>query len=129
MSAPRTTNAKAPPTTRSAVSNGSRMLAGVDGRSAAARRYKDLRESFAEGKGGFANLGEADKMLCSQAAGLSLRVETLNAALVRGEPVDEEELVRVTNALVRLTDKLRAIEGAARPEGLADYLAGREAAA
>lgn len=36
------------PTVRSRVTNGAKMIAGVDGRSADARRYRDLAMSFAD---------------------------------------------------------------------------------
>jgi hypothetical protein len=40
------------PTTRSRITNGKQMLAGIDGRSAEARRYRDLAMSFADDLGG-----------------------------------------------------------------------------
>jgi hypothetical protein len=46
------------PTVRSRVTNGAKMIAGVDGRSADARRYRDLAMSFADDAGGPDSLTE-----------------------------------------------------------------------
>jgi hypothetical protein len=40
------------PTSRSRVTNGSKFISGVDGRSAEARRFRDLAMSFADDAGG-----------------------------------------------------------------------------
>jgi hypothetical protein len=58
-------------TTRSAVSNRSRLLDGVDGRTASARRYRDLCRAFEEELGG--SLTEVELGLVKQAATLIRR--------------------------------------------------------
>ncbi len=90
-----------PPTARNAVSNGSRLLEGIDGRSAGARRFKDLIESFARNLGGIDGLSETEQSLIRQAASVTMRVEQLQSAIVRGEHVDPDDLVRLSNTARR----------------------------
>lgn len=115
------------PTTRSAVSNGTRLLEGVDGRSSPARRFRDLIQSFARDLGGFSRLTEAERALVRQAASLTLRAEQLQAAVVRGEPVDADTLIRLSGEARRLLSSIPKRE-APKP-ALQDYLAGKAAAA
>jgi hypothetical protein len=82
------------PTNRSAISNRSRLLPGIDGRSATARRFRDICISYETG-----NVTEVERDLVRQAAGLTLRAEQLQAAIVRGEAVDNDELIRLSRTL------------------------------
>lgn len=95
-------------TNRSAVSNGSTVLAGVDGRSAEGRRYRDLMISYAEPHGGVAELPEEICALVKQCAALTMQSERLQSAIVRGEAVDCEQVTRIANALSRTLTALRA---------------------
>ena len=113
-----------PPTTRSAVSNGSRMLEGIDGRSTGARRFKDLIESFSRDLGGIDRLSEAEQTLVRQAASLTMRGEQLQAAIVRGEPVDPDELIRLSNTARRCLEAVKKREQPKSPS-LSDYLANK----
>lgn len=115
--------AKRPPQTRSRVTNGSRMLQQIDGRSAEARRYRDLVEGFARDFG-VSGPGERESALLRQAAALTVQAELMQAAIIRGDPIDVEQLVRVTNAQSRTLGKL----GIRKPErnaakDLAAYIA------
>jgi hypothetical protein len=83
------------PTNRSAISNRSRLLPGIDGRSATARRFRDI--CYETEIGG--NVTEVERDLVRQAAGLTLRAEQLQAAIVRGEAVDNDELIRLSRTL------------------------------
>lgn len=58
------------PKLRSRVSNGSKMVAGVDGRSVEARRYRDLTTSIADDLGGASSLTEAQRALVRLAAAM-----------------------------------------------------------
>lgn len=113
---------------RSAMSNGTRLLDGIDGRTIAGRRYRDLAIALADDLGGVDHLGEADKALVRQAAALTVKSEAMQAAIVNGDAVDDEQLVRVTNALTRALTTIRR-KTKAKPPGpnLADYLEGRAA--
>ena len=95
----------------------------VDGRSASARRFRDLMRGFLRDLGDEPD--EADKALARQAAALTLQAEALQAKVAAGADVDPDALVRVTNALARAVLALRT---RAKPKGdaapsLADYLA------
>jgi hypothetical protein len=87
-------------TNRSAVTNGSKWLPGVDMRSAQGRRFKDLVRAFTVDLGD--ELSTAETALVRQAAALTVRAEDVQAALVKGGAVDDEELVRLTNAATRI---------------------------
>ncbi len=101
------TIAKTLSTTRAAVSNGSRLHAkGIDGRTRDARRFRDLNASFMDSLGGEAALSETNKALCRNAAALVVKAERMQAAIVKGEDVDAEELTRVSNCLSRTLGQL-----------------------
>jgi hypothetical protein len=122
--------APTPPALRSAVSNGTRLLHGVDGRSVPARRYRDLIVAYAEPLGGLANLPDADKAMVRHAAALTIRSEQLHASILLGHHVDDEELTRLTNSLSRMVAGLRErATPAPGTLGLSDYLKNRGAAA
>jgi hypothetical protein len=89
--------------TRAAVSNGTRMHAkSVDGRSAEARRFKDLVSSFAASLGGEGALTEAERTLIRNAASLTVQCERLQAAHVAGHEVNSQEMTRLANSSARV---------------------------
>lgn len=96
------------PTARSAVSNGSRLLQGVDGRSASARRFRDLVREFTAELGGDTIMTEPMRAMVRQASAVTVEAERMQATIIRGEPVDTEQLVRVTNTLSRIMNGLKA---------------------
>jgi hypothetical protein len=87
-------------TTRSKVSNGTRLLQNVDGRSSSARRFRDLVRAYETEIGG--NLTEVDRGLIRQAAALTFKAETLQSDLVNGNPVDGDQLIRLTGTAKRI---------------------------
>jgi hypothetical protein len=88
-----------------------------------ARRFKDLVESFSRDLGGVDRLSEAEQSLIRQAASLTMRGEQLQAAIVKGEPVDPDELIRLSNTARRC---LEGIQKREQPKPtLADHLAKR----
>ncbi len=100
------TIAERSPRLRSRVTNGSKLVAGVDGRSADSRRYKDLCMSLADDLGGAAVLTEAQRALVRQAAAMIVQSEKLQSAVLRGEIVDCEQLTRLANAATRILTRL-----------------------
>jgi hypothetical protein len=86
-------------TTRSAITNGRMFDRSVDGRSAASRRFKDVCAALTRDLGAAPTI--TDLTLIRQAAALVLRAEQLQASIVNGEAVDDEDLVRTSNALQR----------------------------
>jgi hypothetical protein len=117
------------PSTRNAVTNGSRLhRRGIDGRTRDARRFRDLFESFVEGLGGETKLSEAERALARTAASLAVKSEAMQAEVAAGGEVDSEQLVRVSNSLARVLGKLGIKKQAPAPQTLADVLkAGRAA--
>jgi hypothetical protein len=89
-------------TLRSRVTNGKDLLANVDGRTAAARRYRDLTISLADDLGGAASLTEAQRAPVRQAAAMIVQSERLQGEVLRGEVVDCEQLTRLANAATRI---------------------------
>jgi hypothetical protein len=115
----------APATTRSRISNRSRLLPGVDGRSSTARRFRDICRNYEVEAGG--DITEVERDLIRQAAGLTLRAEQLQAAMVLGEKVDNDDLIRLSSTAKRLLEAIRAKASKKKADGpsLADYVASR----
>jgi hypothetical protein len=108
--------------TRSKITSGKRLLQGVDGRLPAGRRFADLCRAYETQCGG--NLTVVGKMLCKQAASLSIRCEQLQADVVIGKPVAIDDLVRATSEIRRILAAVTNKPGrnqAAMPS-LADYV-------
>lgn len=99
----------------------------ADGRTLNSRRFRSLCDAFAAEFGG--QLTEVDRSLIAQAAGLTLRAEQLQGAIVRGETISNDELVRITSTARRLLETIRAKADKRKPAGptLADYLARKAA--
>jgi len=96
---------------RSAISNGSRLLDDVDGRSAWARRLRDLVEDHTVQLGSDANVTEAERRLIRRAAMLTLQSETMErrwATEADGEASTKQLEVyqRTSNSLRRLLESL-----------------------
>ena len=81
-----------PLTVRSALTNDPLALRGVDGRSMAARRYRDVAIALADDLGGQDKLAEPAKILVRQAAALTIQAEALQSKIIAGDEVDLEQL-------------------------------------
>ena len=57
--------------------------------------------------GGFDNLPEAERALVRQAASLTLRAEQLQAAVVNGESVNADVLIKMSSEARRLLARIR----------------------
>lgn len=77
MTAVPVTTAKALSKARSRVTNGSRMVEGVDGRSASSRRFRDLCRALADDLGGEAALTQAELLTVRNAAAVTVASETM----------------------------------------------------
>jgi hypothetical protein len=84
-----------PRNNRSRIGNGSALPAGVDGRSSAARRWKEI---FRDAMSRAATRHET---LCRQLASLVVARERLDAAMANGETVDVADLVRLAGQVHR----------------------------
>jgi hypothetical protein len=94
------------PNVRSAVTNGKSLFVEADGRSAWARRYKDLVEAHVADLGGIDQLSEAQKQLVRRAATIEAELERQEGALSAGESIDLDAFGRGTNTLRRLLETL-----------------------
>jgi hypothetical protein len=111
---------------RAAVTNG-KAFPGVDGRSRRARRYYDLIADLARELGG--GLSTAEMSVVRQAAALTVKSEQLQAAIVKGEPINTDDAVRLANASARLLGALRTKRRQPAGPTLAEYLARKDAPA
>lgn len=114
------------PTNRSRVSNGTVILEGIDGRSAMARRFRDIFAEVLSDLGGADNVSEGERQLAKRAAGLSVGCEQIEAAMARSETVDTEDYVRLVNASNRTFSTLGLRRRAKDiTPALADYVEAR----
>jgi hypothetical protein len=77
--------ARRKPEARSRVGNGKTLLPMVDGRSATARRFKDLFEDIAADLGGKDHLSEGQRQLIRRAAMISAECERMEAMAARND--------------------------------------------
>ncbi len=129
-------NDQSPPTCRSRITNGSKLLAGLDGRSQSARRFRDLIQLTSDMAGArkapemlnsLANSGlsATQVALILQAAALTIQSEMMQAALLRGESVEPGALVKTTRAAASALKQLGlAHEAAAAPSRLTRMMDG-----
>jgi hypothetical protein len=108
MSLPATTTRPRQRRTRGGIT-----LPRTDGRTIAARRFRDLVDTFTAELG--SGLTEADKSLTKQAANLVLASERMQADVVAGATVDPDALVRVSSEARRILGMLRAKVSKAKP--------------
>jgi len=104
MDQDRTRIAAIKPMARSKITNRRHMLDGIDGRTAVARRFRDvMRGLLIE----FEVTSEADDLLVRQAAVLAVTSEQLQAQLVRGEAISVKVIANLTGQLRRILADLR----------------------
>jgi hypothetical protein len=92
-------------TARSKVTNGTRILDGIE-RSAIARRYTDLVAVVCADQGGRELMSEAKMQLARRFAALSVQLEGLETRLANGEDIDIAEYSQLTSTLVRVVSRL-----------------------
>jgi hypothetical protein len=115
-----------PLTVRSALTNDPLKLRGIDGRSADARRYRDVAIALADDLGGQDKLNESSKILVRQAAAMTVQVESLQSKIVSGDDVDIEQLTRLSNVLGRTLQRLGIRKRADRKLTVSEYLEARD---
>jgi hypothetical protein len=119
-----------PSRTRSAITNHKDQLPGLDGRSASARRFRDLANAFVADMGGLDRCSEIKLGLLRRLAAITVQAELLEARMVNGEAVDIATLCSLASTTVRLSQRL-GLERQARnvTPSLGQYLAARTALA
>lgn len=118
--------AKPPSKTRSRISNGSAVLEGVDGRSAPARRYRDVLAELISDLGG--DPSGAQNAIARRASALCVVCEQAEAEMVAGGVLDLAEFTTAANSLRRLLSDL-GLERRAKDitPSLSQYLASKAA--
>ena len=100
----------------------------VDGRSAPARRFRDLVNAFVADMGGLDCCSEIRLGLLRRLAATTVQAEILEARMVNGETIDIATLCTLASTTVRLSQRL-GLERRARmvTPSLNQYLASRTA--
>jgi hypothetical protein len=91
---------------RAKVSNGSKALPGVDGRSLVARRYRDIASQIVADQGGLDHLSESRLQLIRRFAAASCIAEQMEAKLANGEVIDVQEHALLCSTLVRVSSRI-----------------------
>lgn len=123
----KTKTGSAAPTARSRVTNGGALLAGIDGRSIVARRYRDIASAITADQAGV--VSEAKAGLIRRFAAASCLAEMLEARLANGEEIDVAQHALLCSTLTRLASRI-GLDRRARKvvPDLRDYLEGKATA-
>ena len=106
LPADRPANGAAAPALRSRVTNHRDLLPGLDGRTASARRYRDLVNAFVADMGGPDRCSDIKLGLLRRLAAVTVQAEVLEAKMVNGEQVDIGTLCVLASTTVRLSQRL-----------------------
>jgi hypothetical protein len=88
------------------VTNHKDLLPGLDGRSASARRFRDLVNAFVADMGGLDRCSEIKLGLVRRLAAATVQAELLEARMVNGEQVDIGQLCTLASTTVRIASRL-----------------------
>jgi hypothetical protein len=88
------------------VTNHKDLLPGLDGRSASARRFRDLVNAFVADMGGFDCCSEIKLGLLRRLAATTVQAEMLEARMVNGEAIDVSQLCTLASTTVRISQRL-----------------------
>jgi hypothetical protein len=100
---------------RSQVTNGSKLHLFGDGRSAGARRFRDLLSEFAAEVGGLNALPATAQQLVRRLAQVSVELEVLEATRASGQAIDPVTFVTIVNSQRRLLRDLEALKTKSLP--------------
>jgi hypothetical protein len=91
----------------SQITNGAKLwLPGTDGRSAIARRTRDIFDAICRDLGGHDVLSEGQMQLVRRASLISIKCEELEARAVQGESIDLDLFGQMTDRLGRCLQRL-----------------------
>jgi hypothetical protein len=110
------------PELRSRITNHRDLLPGVNGRSGAARRFRDLVSSYISDMGGLDRCSEIKLGLLRRLAAATVQAELLEAKMVNGEPVDVGQLCTLASTTVRIASRLGLERVPRDVETLSEYL-------
>ena len=88
------------------MTNHKDLLPGLDGRSATARRFRDLVNAFIADMGGLDRCSEIRLGLLRRLAATTVQAEMLEARMVNGEAIDIATLCTLASTTVRLSQRL-----------------------
>lgn len=96
-----------PRTTRSRVTNGKELFVSrVDGRTAEARRFRDVLAEIVSDLGGAEGLSEGQRQLARRCAMMAVECEKVEAMAVAGKPIDLEAFGKMTDRIGRAFQRL-----------------------
>jgi hypothetical protein len=114
---------------RSRMTNGTALLPDIDGRSAIARRFKDITSGILADQGGADQCSESRLQLVRRFAAAAVLAEQLESRLANGEQIDIQEHALLCSTLTRLAQRI-GIDRRAKniTPSLSEYLTPQEAA-
>jgi hypothetical protein len=113
---------------KSAITNGTFVLPGLDGRSALARRFRDITDQVIVDQGGAELCSEARTQLIRRFSACCVMAEQMEAELATGKNIRIDLHTQLTNALVKVAARI-GIDRRSRniTPRLQDYLADQTA--
>ena len=94
------------PALRARITNHRDLLPGLDGRTSAARRFRDLVSSYVADMGGLDCCSEIKLGLLRRLAAVTVQAELLEARMVNGEQIDVGQLCTLASTTVRIASRL-----------------------
>ena len=91
---------------RSRLSNGTKLLPDLDGRSAMARRFKDIISAVLVDQGGADQCSESRLQLVRRFAAAAVLAERMEARLANGEEINIAEHGLLCSTLVRIAQRI-----------------------
>jgi hypothetical protein len=91
---------------RSRITNGRDLLPDIDGRSAYARRFKDVMAALVSDQGGADRLTEARFQLMRRFAAAAVIAEVMESRLARGVQINITEHAQLSSTLVRIAQRI-----------------------
>src|SRR3974390_200687 len=91
---------------RSRMTNGTVLLPDVDGRSAIARRLKDITSAILADQGGADQCSESRLQLIRRFAAAAVLAEQMESRLANGEQIDIQEHALLCSTLTRLAQRI-----------------------
>jgi hypothetical protein len=113
------------PALRARITNHKDLLPGLDGRTSAARRFRDLVSRYIVDIGGLDCCSEIKLGLLRRLAAATVQAELLESRMVSGEQIDVSQLCTLASTCVRLAQRIgieRVARGIERPPTLDAYL-------
>jgi hypothetical protein len=91
---------------KSRVSNNAALLPDIDGRSALARRFKDIASQILVDQGGADRCSESHTQLVRRFAAAACLAEMMESRLINGEQIDIQQHALLCSTLARLGSRI-----------------------